>query len=72
MGILDFVKNRPGAKKVNSASGPQVGAAHSGDMNIKPKGDDLATRIKKGPLYLAVALAAIGGVGIMEWVEHSS
>ncbi len=78
---LDFLKGRPGARKnaKDSAAGPQTGnppspsgvQTPSGDMNIKPKGDELATRIKKTPLYVAMAVLGIGAYGTYEYFQHS-
>jgi len=61
---LEFLKGRPGARKAkDSAAGPQ--------LNVKPSGDELATRIKKTPLYVAMAVFGIGAYGTYEYFQHS-
>ncbi|QQD71592.1 TrbI/VirB10 family protein [Acidithiobacillus ferrivorans] len=64
-----FRKKKGQPPAMDSSNGPQ---ADKSDINVKPDKDQLATRIKKTPLYVAAAVVGLGAYGGYEYLQSHS
>ena len=64
-----WLSRKKGGVPEGSSAGPVTSVK---PVEVKPNGDDKATRIKKTPLIAGMAVIGIAGYGAVEYMQHHS